>query len=374
MPGSGIRVGRILGIPIYLHASWFIIFTLITLSLATQFADQHPLWTRAQHWTAGILTSLLFFGSVLFHEMAHSVVAMRYRIPVSSITLFVFGGVARIGREPSSPRQEFYIAAAGPASSYVLGGAFYLLTQMAGTDELVGALAGWLMQINLMLATFNLIPGFPLDGGRILRSLVWGVTGSFTRATRFASYGGQAFAYLMILLGIWQALTGNWVSGLWLAFIGWFLLTAAQESYAQVAIRNTLRGLRASDIMSPELPTVPRDLSLEDYAHELLRTGRRCHLVLGNGELAGLMNVHLLNQHPREEWASTSVQAAMLPRARIQWAAPEQPLVALLERMQNEDINQMPVVAEGRVVGMVTRESILRVIQTHLEMGDLAEQ
>ncbi len=367
--GSGMKLGRILGIPIYLHPSWFIIFALITLSLATQFASQHPHWSQAQHWSVGILTSLLFFGSVVFHELAHSVVAQHYRIPVVSITLFVFGGVARIGREPASAKQEFNIALAGPLSSYLLAVGFWLLTRVFPSREMLGALAEWLAQINLALATFNLVPGFPLDGGRILRALVWGVTGDYTRATRFASRGGQLLAYAMIVFGVWKSLTSNFVSGLWLAFIGWFLLTAAQESYAQLAIRGALQGLRADDVMNRELPTVGRDISLEDYGHEILRTGRRCHLVVADGELMGLMTVHALSRVPREEWATTSVQAVMLPREKIHWTMPEEPVLSLLERMQSEDINQMPVVAAGHVVGLVTRESILRVIQTRAELG-----
>jgi len=379
-PGSGIRIGRILGIPIYLHPSWFIIFALITVSLATQFANQHPRWSQAQHWSLGVLTSLLFFGSVLFHELSHSVVALHYRIPVVSITLFVFGGVARIGREPSRARQEFNIAVAGPVSSYMLAAGFWLLGRAFPSSEMLTALAGWLAQINAWLATFNLAPGFPLDGGRILRAVVWGRTGDYTRATRAASRGGQLLAYVMIVAGIWQSLTSNLVGGLWLAFIGWFLLTAAQESYAQVAIRGALEGLRAADIMSRELPAVGRATSLEDYVHEMLRTGRRCHLVMEDGELQGLMTVHALNRVPREDWAVTSVQAAMVPRAQIRLAAPEEPVLALLERMQSEDINQMPVVADsgspgaGRVVGIVTRDSILRVIRTRTEMGARATQ
>ena len=367
--GSGMKIGRILGIPIYLHPSWFIIFALITFSLATQFASQHPHWTQSQHWILGILTSLLFFCSVVFHELAHSVIAQHYRIPVVSITLFVFGGVARIGKEPGSAKQEFNIAVAGPVSSYLLAAGFWLLTRVFPSREMLGALAGWLAQINLALATFNLVPGFPLDGGRILRAIVWGITGDYTRATRFASRGGQLLAYVLILTGIWQSLTGSFVGGLWLAFIGWFLLTAAQESYAQVAIRGALRGLRADDIMSRELPTIGRDISLEEYGHEVLRTGRRCHLVVTDGELMGLMSVHVLNRISHENWASTSVQAAMIPREQIHWTAPEEPVLSLLERMQNEDINQMPVVTAGQVVGLVSRESILRVVQTHAEVG-----
>jgi len=374
MFSSGFRLGRILGIPIYLHASWFIIFVLITLSLSVYFAHLNPHWTRAQHWTVGIATSLLFFGSVLFHELAHSVVALRYRIPVMSITLFVFGGIARIGREPSSAKQEFNIAVAGPISSYLLAVGFYALARALAGVEMLVALATWLAQINFLLATFNLIPGFPLDGGRILRSVVWAWKRDYARATRVAARGGQIFAYLLIFIGIWQALGGNFVGGLWLAFIGWFLLTAAQESYAQVAMRRMLEGLRAADIMSPEVPTISRDLSLEDFVRELFRTGRRCHLVVSDGHLVGMMDVHQLNRIPREEWATTSVQTAMLPPGKIHWVRPEQPLLSILERMQSEDVNQMPVVDGERIIGIVSRDSILRVLQNRMEIGELAEQ
>jgi Zn-dependent protease len=368
MVGAGIKIGRIFGIPIHLHASWFIIFALLTFTITQSFASQHGNWSDAQHWTVGILTSLLFFASVVFHELGHSVTAIHYRIPVVSITLFVFGGVARIGKEAGTARQEFNIAVAGPASSYFLSGAFYLVGRLAPGGGMVEALTMWLAQINLALATFNLIPGFPLDGGRILRAIVWGATGDYTRATKIASAGGQLVAYAMIIFGVWGAVRGN-LGALWLAFIGWFVLSAAQESMAQVAVKNALQGLRAGDIMSRELPTVPRSISVLEYAEEILRTGRRCHLVQGDGQLVGLISVHAVNSIPREEWAETSVQAAMLPRERVLVTAPQEPVLNLLERMQREDINQMPVVDENRVVGMISRDTILRVIQTRVEMG-----
>jgi Zn-dependent protease len=375
---GGIRIARVFGIPIFLHASWFIIFALITFSLAGHYRAEHPQWSEAQHWMAGILTSLLFFGSVLFHELAHSVTALYYRIPVVSITLFVFGGVARIGRESENWRQEFNIAAAGPLSSYLLWGGFKMLAVAFPSSEMVGALCGWLATINFWLATFNLIPGFPLDGGRILRALVWAATKDFTSATRTASIGGQIVAYAMIAYGIWQAVNDKLVDGLWMAFIGWFLLSAAQETFAQVAIRNTLRGMRAGDVMTREVPTISRSIALEDYLQEIIRTGRRCHLVEGDGRVVGLISVHTLNSIPREEWGVTSVQAAMIPRERIHATRPEEPVLSILERMQSEDINQMPVVARvdgaERVIGLISRDTILRVIQTRLEMSAMAEQ
>jgi Zn-dependent protease/predicted transcriptional regulator len=374
---SGLRIGRIFGIPIFLHASWVIVFTLITLSLNNQFTHDYPRWTPAQHWGVGILTSLLFFASVLFHELSHSVIARRYKIPVVSITLFIFGGVARIGREPSRAIQEFNIAVAGPIASFFLAGLFWGVTFLFPGQQMVGALATWLSGTNLALAVFNLVPGFPLDGGRIFRAIVWGITKNFSRATRIAGAGGKFIAYAIILTGAWRAMHGDWTNGLWLAFIGWFLLTAAQESVAQVAMREALVGLRAVDVMNSEVPTVPREISLEDYGAEVLRTGRRCHLVVTEDRLIGMMNVHSLNRVARSEWANTSVQAAMIPHDKILWASPDEPLLSLLERLLAADVNQMPVVSgtgedAAHVVGMVTRDSILRVIQTRTELGKVS--
>lgn len=373
-PVSGIRIGRIFGIPIYLHPSWFLIFALITLSLRTQFITQHPSWNPAQHWMLGLITSGLFFGSVVFHELSHSLVAKHYNIPVASITLMVFGGLARIMREPSSPKQEFNIAIAGPVSSFFLAAAFYLVGHYSGGLEMVGATSHWLAEINFILAAFNLAPGFPLDGGRVLRAIAWRITNDFSKATRIAARGGQLFAYLMIFAGIWIALRGNWFGGLWWVFIGWFLLSAAQESYAQLAIRDKLAGVRAADIMSRDVPVVPRDLSLEEYVHEVLRTGRRCHIVTDNGTPVGLVTLHAAQGIPRDEWVNTSIQAAMRPLDKIKWASPREPVLSILERMQAEDINQVPVLDDGRVVGMIGRDSILSVLQTRLQAGRLAEQ
>jgi Zn-dependent protease/predicted transcriptional regulator len=377
MPTSpGLRIGRILGIPIYVHASWVIIFVLITMSLAMQFTQEHPQWTVTQHWAVGIATSLLFFASVLFHELSHSLVARIYKIRVVSITLFVFGGVARIGREPAKAIQEFNIAIAGPIASLFLAAGFFSLTLFFPYAQMTGALAVWLWQTNAALALFNLLPGFPLDGGRIFRAIVWGVTKDFSRATKIAGTSGKIVAYGMIVFGAWYAMKGQWTSGLWLAFIGWFLLNAAQESVAQVAIRETLSGLQAADVMSHEVPTVPRNMSLEEYGQEVARTGRRCHLVTTDDRLVGMINVPTLNSVPRDEWAHMSVQGVMIPREKILWARPEEPLLGLLERLLSADVNQMPVVTDtendgAHIIGMITRDSILRVMQARSEVGSL---
>lgn len=368
---SGFRLGRIFGIPIYVHTSWFIIFLLITLSLATQFKAQDPAWSLEQRWILGIVTSVLFFASVVFHELSHSVVAKAYKIPVQSITLFVFGGLSRITRDPTNAKQEFTVALAGPISSLFLAGCFWLVWRYSGANEMIKAAAYWLAWSNGLLGIFNLVPGFPLDGGRVLRGIAWGVTGNFTRATRIATNAGKFFGYLMIAIGIWQALNGNWVGGLWLAFIGWFLLSAAQESYANVALRSMLAGVRAEDIMTSDVPTVSRDTSIEEYVQEVLRTGRRCHVVVGADRPVGLITLAAARTLPRDEWASQSVQAVMLPVEKIHWASPEEPALGVLQRMQTQDINQMPVISDNHIVGMISRDTILRVLQTRLQLGHL---
>jgi Zn-dependent protease/predicted transcriptional regulator len=370
MRRSGIKIGRVFGIPIYLHLSWILIFALISYSLVDEFGARYPQWTNGQLWSLGILTSVLFFGSVLFHELSHSVVARHYRIPVASITLFFFGGIASITRDPDSAGQEFLIAAAGPASSYVLAVAFYLLARATPAESMPNALASWLWETNALLATFNLLPGFPLDGGRVFRSIIWGITKNYARSTRIASRIGQAIAYAMMAFGAWLAFRGNsTVNGIWFIFLGWFLLTAARQSYAQVEAQGALQGLRAADVMTSEMPTVGRDLSLEEYAQEASRTGRRAHLVVSDGKLVGLMRIEALQSFPREEWPSTSVQAAMIPRERLPWIAPEEPVLSVLERMRSANVDQLAVIRGDNVVGLVTRDSILRVVQARSELG-----
>jgi len=374
-PTTGLRIGRILGIPLYLHATSFLIFALLTFFLATQILPLQSGATPMQYWILAVGVSIVFFGSLILHELGHSVIALRYKIPVVSITLFFFGGLARIARDPETALQEFNIAIAGPIVSFILGAAFLGIYAIAPQGVLQLA-ALYLSEINLILGAFNLLPGFPMDGGRVLRAIVWGITKNFDRATQIASRSGQVFAYMMIMLGIWAIMErdsgvsrflGGWSGGLWLAFIGWYLLSAAQETYTQVAIRHTLTGLSAADIMSPDVPTVARDISLEDYVHEVLRTGRRCHVVTGNGMAVGLVTLHQVQHFPREEWANTSIQAAMVPQGAIHWVLPNEPVTGVLERMQSEDVNQMPVLQEGHIIGMIARDSILRVIQTRLQ-------
>ena len=353
--------------------SWVLIFGAFCFLLSQQFAAQYKNWTQAESWTVGVLTSLLFFTSVVLHELSHSVVAQAYKIKVLSITLFIFGGLARISRDPSKAIQEFNIALAGPVASGVLGAGFYLLSLLFTKYELIRAPLEYLGWANAILAVFNLLPGFPLDGGRIFRAIVWGATKDFTRATRVAGGSGKLIAYGLIAYGLGSLFTKQY-DNIWFVLIGLYLLNAAQMSVAQVTIRESLAGLRAADVMSQEVPTIPGNMSLEEYSNEALRTGRRVHIVTMGDRLSGLMNVAALNQVPRDEWNMNSVQAVMVPRDKIIWAAPEEPLQRLLERLMAADINQMPVVSHGEdgsahIVGIVSRDAILRVIQTRSELG-----
>lgn len=374
MIGQSVKLTTIRGIEIGLHYSWFIIFFLITASLTARFSAAHPQWTLAEHYGVGIATSLLFFFSILFHELAHSFVALAKQMPVRSITLFVFGDVAQIDREPDRPKTEFQIAIAGPIASALLAAAFgtiALLTE--GRFEHVAALGGWLASINLLLAAFNLLPGFPLDGGRVFRAAMWHFTGNLAKATGIAARTGQAMGYALVFVGIWTGFTGSWFGGLWLAFIGWFLLNAAQESVMQVSVRSVLGGLRAEDVMARDLPVVADQMCLAELVHDhVFRTGRRCFIVAQNGHLNGIVTLHHIKSVPPERWPNTTVGEVMTPAANVRVTGPEKPLLEVLRIMEGEDINQIPVVSGNRILGMLTRDHVLRVLSARMEVDALS--
>lgn len=367
---QSIRFGKLFGIPLGVNYSWFVIFALITLSLTTQFRDMHPNWSYAEHLTIGIATSLLFFVSVLLHELGHSVVALKYHIPVKSITLFVFGGVAQIGKEPEKPMHEFNIAIAGPVVSFVLG-VFFLVLMAITRDvaEGVSALSEWLGRINTVLALFNLIPGFPLDGGRVLRAIVWKATGSYERATTVAAGSGQFIAYGFILFGVWQALTGNFFGGMWIGFIGWFLLNASQSSTMQLQFRSALKGITAGDVMSTDCARLAGTTSVADLVeHHMLKTGMRCTMVMEGEQFRGLVTLHEVKQVPKGEWPTTQLRSIMVPEERLSEVTPETPINVVLQIMNEENINQIPVVKDGRLVGLIGRDRLLAIVQTHMEL------
>jgi len=383
---SGFRIGRLFGINIYVDWSWLLIFFLVTWNLATSFTQVHPTWAPALTWGVAIVAALLFFASVLAHELAHSVVAQMQDIPVRNITLFLFGGVSNIQQEPKSPRAEFLMAIVGPFTSIVLGIVFLLVAGAAGglppnaaTDP-SAALAGldpittillWLGPVNILLGLFNLIPGFPLDGGRVLRSILWAATDNFRRATRWAAGVGQVVAWLLILTGIAMIFGvqvpffgSGFIGGLWLAFIGWFLSSAAIQSEQQVILHDLLEGVPASRLMRSNVPTVPPRISVAELVHRyVMGTDERAFPVMDGDRLVGLITLEDIRKVAREAWDTTSANAIMTPAEELTSVTPQTDAAEALDKLQQRDVRQLPVVSEGHLVGMVRRRDIVRWLQ-----------
>lgn len=364
---SSLRLGKIFGIPIGLNYTWFIVFALVTLSLATgYFPSRYEGWGMVGYLGIGLLTSVLFFVSVLLHELAHSVVALAWGVPVKSITLFIFGGVANIGREPERPLAEFFIAIVGPLSSLLLALGFGLVW-LAGQGLEITPLTGlglYLVNINLSLALFNMIPGFPLDGGRVFRAIVWALAGDMNRATRWAATAGRIIAVLMIVGGGIMFLTGNVSSGVWLAFIGWFLDNAASQSARQAEIREALKGYTARDF-SFGCQTIdsntPLDWVVRDYA---LPQGQNCFLVTDGYQTQGLATLSQIRQVPRRQWGWTPIRQIMTPLNSLKPVRASETAYSVLERMLSEEQSLLPVVDGNRFLGLIRQDSLLHFVQT----------
>ena len=365
MPGS-FRLGKIAGIDIYAHLSWFIVLVLLTWSLASGwFVQLFPGWSIPTYWITAFISALLLFVCVLLHELAHSLVAQVHGLTVKNITLFIFGGVATIEEEMKRPGIEFQIAVVGPITSLFLAAiAFLLAWPLRGSNSPTEAVLDYLAASNFLLGVFNLIPGLPLDGGRVLRSIAWKITGNIQKSTRIASYAGQAMAFVFILLGIAAFFTGNFFNGLWSIFIGWFLLNAAQTANTQILLQNTLQGVSVDKVMNPRPVAVPANISLQKLVDEyFVPQGLQAAPVVRGEYLAGLITLTDIARVERERWAYTPVGHVMRLLEQVYVTTPEQPLHDLLEVMVTRGINQIPVVQDGRLVGLLSRESILRYLQ-----------
>ena len=370
-----IKLGRIFGVAIGLHYSWIIIALLVTLSLRAQFAMEHPDWDGSTTWSIAIITGLLFFVSILLHELSHAAVAKLRGIPVRAITLFALGGVAQIEKDAADAKSEFWMGIIGPISSIVIGVVCLAVAWLLGWNfsaeapSPAMAMFMWLGFINIALAIFNMIPGFPLDGGRVLRAIVWWITGDANRSTRIASRVGQLVALGFIMLGILRFFSGAGFGGLWIAFIGWFLLDAARASGAQVEITERLTGLRVGDVMTQQFATVDANSNLETFVQEhLLPTGHRCFVVLEQGRPAGIITPHEVKAIDRARWPYTTVGDVMRSLETLRSVGPERPVAEALEMMGREDVNQMPVVQHGSLAGIISRGHIVRVLQTRAEL------
>lgn len=366
-----IPLGRIAGIPVGLDYSWFLIFILLTWMLATRyFPAEFPRWALSLYWLAGAGTSILFFVSILLHELGHSAVALNYKVPVRRITLFIFGGVADIGGEPPSAKAELLIAIAGPAVSLALAALCYVLqTVTSGIQPLFGV-AKYLAYINLALAAFNLIPGYPLDGGRVFRAAVWAVTGNLRRATMIAASVGRGFGFVLIFLGVLQMFAGDLIGGLWITFIGWFLESAAATQVTQVVYREVLAGHTVAQAMSSNCSAVATSLTLQQLIDQyILATGQRCFLVNRGDRTVGLITLSNIKGLPRSEWARTAVEQAMLPIEKAMRVNPDTALSTAIQTMARAGVNQVPVVSGEKVVGMLRREDAVSFLTTLQEFG-----
>lgn len=366
MFGNSFRVARIAGIDIEIHPSWLLILAFVAYSLSAGFfPDQYEDWSTFAYWAVGISAALLLFVTVLIHEMAHALVAKRRGLEVPRITLFIFGGVSHLSRQPSSAGEEFQIAAAGPATSLLIA----IVTGLAGwalrdVNDKLEAMLLYLAFVNTALAIFNILPGFPLDGGRVLRSIAWKRTGSFRRATRIASNVGELFGYSLIAIGFFLLLGGLIFNGLWLMFIGWFLLGAARGEASNLQLEGVLKNLTARDVMREDFPSVtpgtPLQSVVDDY---MVGQGERAVMVANGGTVLGILTVTDVRRVPRDEWRGTPAQSAMTPRERIVTVIATTPAVEVLVLLGEKRLNQVPVLDDGRMVGLVTRREILERLQ-----------
>ncbi len=376
MPGS-LRLGKIAGIDIYAHLSWFVILVLLTWSLASGwFAQLFPGWATTTYWIVAFISALLLFGCVLVHELAHALVAQASGLTVRNITLFIFGGVAHVEEDMKRPGVEFRVAIAGPIASFLLAGvAFLLVLPLRGSGASAEAALDYLAVANFLLGAFNLLPGFPLDGGRVLRSIIWKVTGNFKKSTHIASSVGQAFAYVFILLGIIGFFTGNFFNGLWVVFIGWFLLSAAQTASTQVELQSALQGVSVGQVMDPRPFVVPANISVQKLVDRyFLPFGLHSAPVTQGEYLAGLITLSDIARVARERWSYTPVGHVMRGLQQVYVATPEQPLQEVFQMMGAQSINQVPVVEDGRLVGLLSREAIIRYLQVRQSLQENERQ
>ena len=375
VPGS-FRIARILGIDVRVHLSWILIFLLVTLSLADQvFPFNYPTWSQQKTFIVAAITALLFFFSVIVHEFAHALVAKRFHISVSAITLFLLGGVASLTKEPPSAKAEFFMAAAGPATSLAIGGVSLALAQLV-TDSLdsvpglqpLEAIAGYLGYVNVAVAVFNMIPGFPLDGGRVLRSLIWGARGDRTLATRIAARGGQLIAGVFVIWAGYRVFTGD-PGGLWMGLIAYFLYGAASQTLQQERVVNAVGGARVSQLMTTQFVSAPRGTTIGALVRDsLLPHNLREIAIVDDARFAGLITISDLRKIEQDRWPSTFVDAVMTPATEIPTVTPDDELAVALDRF-GEDLPLLPVLQGGALAGLLLRESVLGYVQMREMLG-----
>jgi Zn-dependent protease/predicted transcriptional regulator len=371
----GFQLFRLAGIQVIIDYSWFIIFLLVVYSMAeSYFPAVQQQFTGVQYWTMGVVAATLFFLSVLLHELAHSFVAIHYGIRITIIRLFLFGGLSQAVSEPDSGRHEFLIALAGPAMSMALGFAFgtlYGLMFFAGRLGPVAAIAWYLAGANVLLALFNLIPGFPLDGGRILRAILWDKWGDLTRATRVVSQTGNSFSLFLIILGVLMFLLAqSLLPGLWLVFLGLFMKQAALGSYQAVVIRESLAGVQVRQVMKENVVSVDWLASIDELVRDYIYKHQFTNFpVFNRGELIGMVSLAQVKAVPKELWMFKQVRDIMTPIEQVACLNPADDATEAFKRMVSEDLGRMPVIEEGRLVGIVSRQDLLDLFKIKSDLG-----
>jgi Zn-dependent protease/predicted transcriptional regulator len=370
MGNKAINLGKIFGIPIGVDYSWFLILVLFTWTFAVgYYPAEFTNWSTLEYWVVGGITAVLLFVSVLLHELGHSWVALRYKLPVRNITLFLFGGISQISAEPTSAISEFWITIAGPIVSFLLAGILALISLVITGFAPLVAIIKYLAYINVILGIFNLIPGYPLDGGGVLMSIVWGVTHNRHRALLVASGVGSFFAYLFIIYGVFQIFTGNLINGLWIAFIGWFLVSAAQGQVMQERAKGLLSGHKVSEIMSQSYTIIQYDTTLQSLVDDhILGSSRRSFIVEKAGMVIGLLTLHGVKDIPKDKWPNTFVEQVMIPTSKWKQIVADTEIWDAMEEMDRDGVNQLPVMSDGTIEGMLTREDIISYLKNLREL------
>jgi Zn-dependent protease/predicted transcriptional regulator len=368
---ASFKLFRIAGIEIGIHYTWLFIFVFFSWTLAQGYFPQaYKGWSTTAYWVTGIIASLLIFVSVLLHELAHSLVARSRGIPVNSITLFILGGVSNLEEEPQKPGAEFTMAIVGPLSSLLLALIFWGVSKLpANTDTPFAAILSYMGTINLYLGVFNLLPGFPLDGGRVLRSIIWGSTGNLSRATNIAARVGQVFGWLFIGAGIYLMIRVSLFSGLWLAFIGWFLNSSADASRKEITLRERLSHIRVRDLMHPNIETISPDITIQEMVTNIFQKqhGRAVPVCEGN-RLVGIATITDIKKVSQDKWPVTPVRQIMTTDP-LYTVLPEDNLNVVMQLIAHHDINQVLVNEQGKCAGIISRADIIRYIQMRHELG-----
>lgn len=368
---SVLVLGHYRGIRLEVHVSWLVIFALLLVTMSAGLQHHYEHWPLAVAVLTALFTSLAFFASIVAHELGHSLVALRRGVPVKAITLFIFGGVAQMSRDADTPDDEFWIAIAGPVVSFALAVLFGALSQITtGLYEPLTVALGWLAVINLVVAVFNLIPGFPLDGGRVFRAAVWKFTGDARKGIEAAVKGGRLVAYALFALGLWNILVvGNLIGGLWITLIAWFLLNMAQAQGRMYDLRERLSGVRARDLARHDIPLVEPGTAISDWVyHEVLPGGQRAHIVGDRHRVHGLVSLSDARKVPQGEWATTRVDDVMTPVEGLISAKPETGAAEVLQLITEHNLNQVPVMEGQRVLGWIDRHQLLHTIDLHMEL------